>query len=95
MLSIVWLLSKINRPTETAFSHAELRFADTLLEHLNKVQPRRELSDTALAKNIQGLDNNFRGLAAELEVAKAAPDLVAISEVFPFGPPGQPKGNAG
>ena len=78
---------------------AELLFAHGLIDQLqwsveNEAGPPPELSEKAVRNRLQGLRNNLRGLAAELEVAKTAPAVVALTQVFPLRPPGIKRGTA-
>lgn len=74
---------------------AELRFAERLLAERSSTSSSPALVEkNHLPKTLhqcQGLQNNIRGLAAELEVAMLAPGVVAMSKVFPieFSPAGK------
>ena len=82
----------------------EFKFARALSNEDEQTGPGRFIADSksngdsigaeayeVLTKNrIQGLKNNLRGLRAELDVAKAAPGVVAISHPFPLRSAMQP-----
>lgn len=44
----------------------------------DSVQP----ADESIPFRLQGLKNNFRGLSAELCIARTAPDVVAMNQVY-------------
>ena len=66
-------------------SDAELFFAEHLEEQLQEATEPTEGTGsykTKLTNKVQGLKNNFRGLAAELQVAQTVPGVVGLSQAF-------------
>lgn len=68
---------------------AELAFATQLECQIKEYSEATETCKKKLTNKVQGLKNNCRGLAAELQVAKALPGVVGLSQSFPLNAKGQ------
>ena len=87
LTAIVTLASVYDLIFDYCFS--ELTFAGTLEEQLLSGALTANLQVHGLANKVQGLKNNYRGLAAELEVATTVPGVVGLSQQFPLSNKGE------